>query len=167
MSTNQNANPVQVLQTYFATLESRNWKELAAIVSDDFVFDNPVEPMTKQDFLPFMQGLLTAFPDWKFNHTDFRVQGNVVTVKLRMEGTHTQTLRLPMPGLRPVPATNKHVVLPAQDFAYVVSGDQIARITPEPIPNGGIIGTLQQIGVNLPPLWVMKLVTKASHIFRR
>lgn len=157
----------EVVRTYFRALEEHDVGKVAGLLSDDFAFVNSVEPMDRDDFLRFMQALLAGFPDYRFNHSDSRVNGNVVTVKLRMTGTHTRTLALPMPGLKPVPATGKKVVLPEQSFAYTVRNGRITTITPEPIPHAGIIGLLEQIGVKPPPLWVMKLVARASKLSKR
>lgn len=154
-----------VVRTYFQALEEHDVGKVAGLLSDDFAFVTPVEPMDRDDFLSFMQGLLAGFPDYRFNHSDARVEGKVVAVKLRMTGTHTRTLDLP--GLKPVPATGKRVVLPEQRFAYAVRDGRITTITPEPMPHAGIIGLLEQIGVRLPPLWVMKLVARASKLSKR
>lgn len=159
--------PEATVTRYFDALAERNLSKVAELVSDNFAFVNPVEPMNKPEFLRFMDGLLTGFPDYCFNHSDLRVQGNVVTAKLRMTGTHTHELSLPMPGLKPIPPTKKKVVLPEQRFDYAVHNGRITTITPEPLPHAGIIGLLEQIGVKLPPLWVMKLITKLSKPFRK
>lgn len=156
-----------VVQAYLKALDAHDLKQIDELVSDELEFVTPVEPMHKKDFLPFMAALFTGFPDWKFNHGDLRENDNMVTVKLCMTGTHTTTLSLPMPGLKPIPATNKRVILPEQDFHYTVQGQQIVRIAADHVPGGGILGTLQQIGVNLPPIWVMKLVTKINKLVKR
>lgn len=159
------ASPAEeVVTKYFRALEERDVDKVAGLLVGDFVFVNPVEPMSKEDFLRFMEGLFAGFPDYRFDHGDMRADGDVVTVGLRMSGTHTGTLDLPMPGLKPVPATGKKVVLPEQRFDYEVRDGRIATITPEPMPHAGIIGLLEQIGVKLPPLWMMKLVARAARL---
>lgn len=63
--------------------------------------------------------------------------------------------------------THKQVVLPEQSFHYTVRGVKIVRIEGDPEPHSGIIGTLEHIGVRLPPMWIMKIVVKAARLFRR
>ncbi|MCI0396422.1 MAG: hypothetical protein L0332_22545 [Chloroflexi bacterium] len=45
-----------------------------------------------------------------------------------------------------------------------VRDGQIVRIASAYIPSGGVLGLLQQIGVKLLLVWLMKLVIKASKI---
>ena len=57
-----------------------------------------------------MQAVVTAMPDWAFNITDIQEDGDKVTLKSHITGTHTGLLELP--GMPPIPATGKKVALP-------------------------------------------------------
>jgi hypothetical protein len=84
-----------------------------------------------------------------------------------MTGTHTGTFVPPIRALKPIKATGKKVVLPEQEFVYYVDSGKIARIVSEPVPDGGIPGLLKQLGVRLPPLWLIRLIAKVSGLVRR
>jgi predicted ester cyclase len=158
---------IDSVRTYFEALDRRDYDAVAGLLSHDLEFVTPVESLDKPTFMEFIKGLLDAFPDWQFNHGQFEVEGDVVSTRLKMSGTHTETLTLPLPGLKPVAPTRKVVVLPEQTFHYTVRNGKITRIEGDPVPHSGIIGTLEQIGVRLPPIWVMKIVAKAAKLLRR
>ena len=150
----------------FEALDARDVDAIARVVSDDLAFVTPVEPLDKATFLRFMAGLFAGLPDWRFDHGSLDVRGDVVAVRLRMGGTHTRTLALPMPGLKPVAPTGKRVALPEQRFDYTVRDGRIVRIAGENIPHAGVIGLLEQVGVRLPPVWVMKLFATGHRLSR-
>jgi predicted ester cyclase len=155
------------VERYLAALEAKDVGAAADLVSDDLEFATPVEPLDKETFMRFMSGLFEGFPDWRFDHGPIDEKGEIASTRLRMTGTHTGTLDLPLPGLKPVAPTGKKVVLPEQRFDYTVRDEKIVRIEAEPLPHAGIIGTLEQIGVRLPPLFVMKGIAKVARLFRR
>lgn len=99
--------------------------------------------------MEFVAALFAAFPDWRLDHHGPRDGGNlaVAVVTVRMSGTHATPLELPVPGLSPVPPTGKTVTLPSQTYLYTVSNDKIVRILDQPVPHGGIVGVLEQVGV--------------------
>jgi predicted ester cyclase len=157
----------ETVERYFEALEAKDLAAISDIVADDLEFVTPVEPLDKQTFLDFLRGLFKAFPDWRFDHGPIEATGNTASTRLRMSGTHTETLELPMPGVKPVAPTAKKVVLPEQRFDYTVRGGKIVRIESEPVPHAGIVGTLEQVGVRLPPLLVMKAVARLARLRRR
>jgi hypothetical protein len=57
-------------------------------------------------------------------------------------------------------------VLPGQEFVYHVEAGQITRIVPDADPNGGMPELLRQIGVRLPPLWLMRIVARIAGFVR-
>jgi hypothetical protein len=84
-----------------------------------------------------------------------------------MGGTHTATFVPPLGRFNPVSPTGKKVLLPEQKFEYHVENGRIARIIPENVPGGGIPGLLRQIGVRLPPLWLMRVLVAVTRLVRR
>lgn len=150
----------EVVEAYFKALDQGDLNTVSRYVSADLIFDNPVEAMNYTEFLAFMRGLLGGFPDMKFGHAGLKIHGTEIAAQLKITGTHTQMLALPMPGLKPIKPTQTKVSLPEQYFYYTVRDGKITHIRAEPMPHAGIIGLLEQIGVRLPPIWVMRLVTK-------
>jgi hypothetical protein len=84
-----------------------------------------------------------------------------------MAGTHTATFVPPFSRFKPINATGKRVVLPSQEFVYHVQGEHIVRIVPEAVANGGMPELMRQIGARVPPLWLLKFISKVSALLRR
>jgi hypothetical protein len=122
---------------------------LGGMVSDDFQFLG-VTPQTlgKQEFLGFIESLHTAFPDFKFNETGASESGNTATIKHKITGTHTGTFNVP--GMPPIPATGKSFTLPEETSVFTFAGEKATKYLAEPAPNGGLVGILSQIGVQMP-----------------
>ena len=156
----------QVVRSYFDALEAKDLVRVDAVVSPDLVFVTPLKPLGKQDLLRLLRAVFDAFPDWRFDHQELVTSGDIVKTKLRMAGTHTGMFVPPLRVLKPINATGRKVVLPEQEFVYHVEGGKIVRIVPEPVPDGGIPGLLKQIGVTLPPLWLMRLIARVSGLVR-
>jgi predicted ester cyclase len=155
------------VRSYFAALETKDVAGLDMLVSDDLVFVTPLRPLGKQDLLGVFRAIWGGFPDWSFNHGELVATGDVVSTKLRMAGTHTATFVPPLGRLKPVSPTGTKVVLPEQEFVYHVENGRIIRIIPEDVPGGGVPGLLRQIGVKLPPLWLMRIVMSLTELGRR
>jgi predicted ester cyclase len=146
-------NTIEVVKAGLAATEAGQFNKYAELLSDDMVFTGPVpQPIGKKEFIGLQSALVKAMPDWKFNATDFKEMGDRVTAMIRITGTQTGELSLPMPGLPKLPPTKKHVSIPAQLTTFVVKNGKIARIETDADPNAGVPGILSQLGVPMPPM---------------
>ncbi|HET6845752.1 MAG TPA: nuclear transport factor 2 family protein [Anaerolineales bacterium] len=131
--------------------DSGNFGKLAELLADDMVFAGPVpEPVGKREFLAIQSAMQAGMPDWKFNATDFKEDGDKVTVTLQITGTQTAELKLPMPGMAPIPATGKRISLPKEPTTFTVKNGKVTRLESAAVPGGGVMGVLAQLGVPLP-----------------
>ncbi len=138
-----------IVRETIAAYEAGNVSRAGQYLTDDFTFSGPTpEPVGKTEFLGLMGGLLEAFPDWRFNAKNFKVQGNKVTFTTKVTGTHTDTLDTHIPGIPPVPATNKKITMPEEPNIAILRGDKIASFELTPVPGGGVAGILSQLGVS-------------------
>lgn len=131
-------------------------------LSDDLVFYTSIKPLNKKETLDLFDSIFDAFPDWEIINDDLILDGELVHVHLKMKGTHTNTLMLAIPGMKPVAATNCPVVLPKQKFTYRVMNDQIVEIIPEQKPDAGLFAILKQIGAKLPPVWWLRFTWRGK-----
>jgi SnoaL-like polyketide cyclase len=108
------------------------------------------QPMPAMEAFKIIGGLMTAFPDLKFEVEDVTVNGNQATVNAKISGTNTGTLSLPMPGMPSnMPPTGKKVS--AKDtFVLTVEGDKVSRLEVDSPTGGGLPVLLSQIGINMP-----------------
>ncbi len=142
---------LDVVKGGFAAAESHDWKKFESYVADDFVFSGATpQPVGKKEFVGLQMALQTAMPDWKFNATNWKENGDKVTVDMQITGTQTAELSLPMPGFPKVPATNKKVSLPNAPGTFTVKGEKLAALDIKDVPGGGLPGILAQLGVKMP-----------------
>jgi hypothetical protein len=140
-----------VIGRYIEGLKAHDVERVAGTVADDLAFVTPARTMAKAQFLAFLRALYAGFPDWRYDHDPPRLLADdMIAVRWRQGGTHTETVALP--GFDAVPATARMVAIPEHDFFYRVTGDLIVEIRPEPVPGGAPRGIFEQIGVALPPL---------------
>jgi predicted ester cyclase len=133
--------------------EAHDFTKAAGLLSEDLVFTGPTpQPLGKREYVGVQTALINALPDWKFNAQDFKEEGDRVTVPIRISGTHTGALNLPMPGIPPLPPTGKHVQLPEEHVVFTVKDNKISRIETDQVPGAGVPGLLSQLGVHLPPM---------------
>lgn len=145
------SNIPTVLLDYVEGLKAHDVERVARTVADDLLFVAATQMLTKPQFLAMLRALYTGFPDWRYEHDriENRGQGNYA-IRWRQSGTHTGTWA--MPGMEPIAATGRGVIIPPHYFYYRVSDDRLTLIFPEPVPGGAPRGILEQIGVPLPPL---------------
>jgi predicted ester cyclase len=146
-------NAIDVVKAGLAASEAGQTSKFASLLTDDMVFAGPVpQPVGKHEFVGLMTAMVAGMPDWKFNATDFKQNGNQVTATLQITGTQTGELNLPMPGLPKLPATGKHVSLPKEPTTFTVKDDKISRLESTNVPGGGVAGVLAQLGVSVPQM---------------
>ena len=107
-------------------------------------------PMPAMEAFNIVGGLMSGFPDLKFEVEKVTVNGNQATVNTKVSGTNTGTLSLPMPGMPSnMPPTGKKAS--AKDtFIVTVQGDKVSRLEVASPAGGGLPALLAQIGVNMP-----------------
>lgn len=122
---------------------------LSALATDDFMLSGPTpQPLDKSAFLGLHRALISAIPDWAFNATDWREEGDKVYATFHITGTHTGTLAA-IPGVPPVPATGKSIKLGADQAVYTIRGGQIGQQNITVAPDSGVAGIYTQVGAPL------------------
>ena len=109
-------------------------------------------PMPAMEAFGIVGGLMSGFPDLKFEVDQVTVNGNQATVNTRVSGTNTGTLSLPVPGLPSnLPPTGKKAS--AKDtFIVTVQGDKVSHFQVDSPADGGLPVLLAQIGVQPPAM---------------
>jgi hypothetical protein len=105
------------------------------------------QPMPAMEAFSLIGGLMTAFPDLKFEVENVSVNGNQATVNALVSGTNTGPLSLPMPGMPSnMPPTGKYAS--AKDtFVVTVEGDKVSHLQVDSPAGGGLPALLAQLGV--------------------
>jgi hypothetical protein len=141
---------LDIIKAGLAAIEAGDFKKLDGMVADDMVFAGPVpEPLGKREFIGVQTAMHVAMPDWKFNPSDFKENGDVVTVNFQITGTQTGELSLPMPGIPKLPPSGKKVSLPKEPSTFTVKNGKLSRLDVASTPGGGVMGILSQLGVKM------------------
>src|SRR4026208_2137506 len=120
---------IDTVKAGLAAVEAGDFEKLDTLVADDYVFAGPVaEPLGKREYMGLQAALVAAMPDWKFNASDFREIGDVVTVILQVTGTQTGELSLPVPGVPKIPGSGKKVSLPGELSTFTVKDGKLVRL---------------------------------------
>ena len=107
------------------------------------------QPIPIAEAMKVMDGLMTAFPDLKFEVKQVTVNGNQATVNTMWSGRNSGPLSLPMPGMPAIPATGKTVSV-KDTYIVTVQGDKVSHMQIDSPADGGLPAALAQLGVKLP-----------------
>jgi predicted ester cyclase len=142
---------IDIVKAALAAAEAGDYAKVSGMLTDDMQFAGPVpNPVGKKEFIGIQSAMVAGIPDWKFNVADFKEEGDKVMAVLQIAGTQTKELKLPLPGMQPVPATGKQVSLPKEPVTFTIKDGKISRLESAVVPGGGVMGVLAQLGVPAP-----------------
>ena len=107
------------------------------------------QPIPIAEAMKVMDGLMTAFPDLKFEVKQVTVNGNQATVNAMWSGRNSGPLSLPMPGMPAIPATGKTVSV-KDTYIVTVEVDKVSHMQIDSPADGGLPAALAQMGVKMP-----------------
>ncbi len=135
-----------------SVFEAKDLDAIASYLSDDFTLTPGDPPFDKQGYLAFLAMYFTAFPDWSWNVSDIRDEGDKIVVTYQPSGTHNGDMDLSAVGIpMTVPPTGIAISAPVQETEFTVSGGLIVNQHLPPVEGGGLEDILAQLGVELPP----------------
>lgn len=144
-------NAQQVTQRVVKAIEDQDWASAQALLADDFTFSGAVpQPIGGAAWLGVHQALANAMPDLRVNYAPTSGEDGKAEGVVQITGTNTGELALPMPGLPRVAATGRKIANPKEHVRITARGDKLINWDVEPVPDGGVVGILKQMGVNLP-----------------
>ena len=140
-------SPSVVFQLYTDALDRGDFDAMRELIDDDFRLEGAgLDGIGKPEFLLAMKAQMDAFPDYSENPTGLREEGDVLHFVAHVRGTQAGALALP--GMAPVPATNRRIELPPEPAWIRVTDGRIRVYHVEAVPGGGVRGILDQLGVH-------------------
>ena len=132
-------------------LNMNNIEKIKSMVTADAMASGGVlpQPIPAMEAIKVTSGLITAFPDLKFDIEQVTVNGDQATVKAQWTGTQTGPLSLPVPGMPTVAPTGKKVTV-KDTYVITVQGDKASHLRVESPVDGGLPSALMQLGVKMP-----------------
>lgn len=135
---------------FIEAFQAGDFDTAASYLADDFVFSGPTpEPISGAAWLGLSAALRAAFPDLNYNFRVVSVDGDVATTTTQLYGTHTGNLDLSGIGMGIIPATGKSVSLPVEGGEAIVEDGKLISLHIHSTPEGGIMGILSQLGVEV------------------
>jgi predicted ester cyclase len=140
------ADPVKRMVAY---LEAKDVARAAPHIHDDFQFSGfGSDPLNKEQFLALMKHLFLAIPDWSYHPRELQAEGDAVRFKTKVTGTQTGMLTGLDPGMAPVAASGKAILLPEDQVECTLRDGRVATMKVASPPGGGIAGILSQLGIS-------------------
>ena len=146
-------NKVEIACSLLDAWDARDLKKTASLLAEDFALTGPAPvPLNKEAYLTFQSVHNDAFSDWKFNIHNVQESGDSVRMQIRITATNdgpynVSRLGLPIPTLAP---TGKFMRWNEEVVTVTVKGDKVVAGHVELGPGGGVIGTLERMGVKVP-----------------
>ena len=152
-----NVTATEIVTAFMEALEFKKFDKAAAYLSDNFQFSgSPPLSLNKDKFISYSSALATGMSNLSYHFHDIREvveslgEGNRVRATIQMTGTHTNDFQVLLLGFPPIPATNKSVLLPEEHWDYALKDNTITFIRTEHVSGGGIVGILEQLGIDIP-----------------
>ena len=143
-------SPIEIAVNFIEEIEQRRWFEVEGLLHEDFALEMGLpESIDKPTFLAWIEALVEACPDWSFGLKESKQLNGSVGLIVGISATHTQTLRLPIDGIKPLPPTHKHLSVPQDQVKVAFKGNQIHRIHAHTNLHTGVLGLLEQLGYEL------------------
>lgn len=148
-------SPLETTLASIKAWEDRDMNAAARLLAPDFAVTGPApQPLGKDAYLMFQQIHNDAFADWKFNVRETRVEGDTVHVTFQIHATHTGPFDVSKLGipLAPIPATGKSRSWPVEHMTATVKNGLLTGLHIVNEPGGGVMGTLEWLGVPVPAM---------------
>ncbi len=156
-----------VVQEFLQAAETKNIGKMRSLMANNLVFVTKFGKAGKSEFINFMEATSEAMPDQKALSSSPKLSGETIVANLGFVGTHTKPFDPRIAGVKTAPPSGKEVRLEPEAIYFVVKNGKIVKIYPEPGHEGGVVNTYKALGVKLPPLTIMRLVTHIKYLFRR
>lgn len=144
-------NAQEITAKVLRAIEEQDWAGAQAWLTDDFTFSGAMpKPISGQEWLGVHRALANAMPDFRFNYAATSGDNGTAEGTVSLTGTNTGELAVPIPGIPRVPATGKHIALPKERFQATARDNKLSNYKVEPVPDGGVLGILKQMGVAVP-----------------
>ena len=147
----------EIVAAFMEALEAKEFDKAATYLSDDFQFTgSTLRPLNKDQFIKVASELAEGMPNISYHFHDLQEveeqQGEGIRERaiIQITGTQVNSFELVPLSLPTIPETGLPVSLPAVHWEYLVRGDTITAIDVEQVPDGGISGMLQQLGIDIP-----------------
>lgn len=143
-------DPILLTASFMQAFEETDWFRMELLLAETFQFYGPLpDPFDRDMTIAFQQSIRKACPDLTFKLHSMEVVAEGVKVLFDFYAVHTQTLYCPLARIPPVPATQNAIALKNEWALFGYSERHLTSIKMTNLPHTGILGVLEQVGVEL------------------
>ncbi|MDP4194598.1 MAG: hypothetical protein Q8940_06095 [Bacteroidota bacterium] len=143
--------PTDIVEEFLISVEEGNFTRAEGLVSDDFQVSGVApEPLGIREYLSVHRALNKGLSNFRFNYEIMKEKSGVVNVKIQIMGKHTDEMPSPIPGIKPIAATDIAVKMPVEHIQFNVRDQKITKMHLDHVQGGGLPGLLHQLGVEMP-----------------
>jgi predicted ester cyclase len=143
-------NPIDFVKSYMAALEGKNFDYVRDNTTDDMLFSGPIpQPVGKQAYMEMNRALFKAFPDWRYNSSNYKQVGDRVIFHTRVTATHSGVLDLPNMNIHGYQPTGKRLQLPSQETIIELRDGKVSRVELTKTKGGDLNDILEQVGYHV------------------
>lgn len=140
-----------IVESFFNAVENKDFTIVESLLTNNFrITGVSPEPLGVKEMIGALRAYTTGMPDFRFNYKIGSVSKNIVESKIKITGTHLNEMPGPIPGIPNIPATNKRINMPEEKVIFTIKDNKIESLNIETTPDGGIIGVLKRLGVEIP-----------------
>jgi hypothetical protein len=127
-----------------AAIRSGDLGRAQQYLAEDFELSGAApETVGRDEATGYWQAMLQAFPDFAYNPTEVRDEGDRLTGYVQVTGTHAGEFDLP--PLARIEPTARRIMLPRERFELEHDGDRFTRWHIEKADDGGLAGIVRQL----------------------
>lgn len=155
MNTDVDINPIELVKSYFAALDSSDMSRAGNYLSDQYqMVDFLTQPLDQAGMLDLLRLLKVAMPNLQHSLSNIRMEENVVKLTVQLSGTNSGHLDLRSLGIGVVPRSQKFLIFPNADYEISVRNGKITteRDVSPPSQFRRMSGMLKTFGVNMAAL---------------
>lgn len=124
------------VRTFISAVNTQNWLEARSCLDDAFQLRG-LSPLTQymdaSTFIDALQALAAAVPDHTLNTALVQIEGETITLSLRVTGTHGYPFVLPRSlqqdaNVTPIQADHQPLVLPDEILKFSLHQEKITEI---------------------------------------
>jgi len=141
----------ELVKEFCTACENGDTERLERILADGYRFHHRADDRRagKREFIQMITRLKRAVPDLRFDVREIR-PGEPVRGKVRLSGSHKNTLDLSTIGGPRVESTGRRFELPEEPGEWRIKNGLIQEHKVENVPGGGLAGILDQLGAKVP-----------------
>ncbi len=137
-----------LINEVFYDMQAGKFERANILFADHFRGTLLGKEVNRPMYISAYRSLLEGIPDLKINVQEISTDGSVITAKVKISGTNTQTMPSLIRGRQEIPATNRRVNGLISELEITIKDGRIEEIRSPRNTRGLFAGLLDKLGMN-------------------